>query len=89
VDGKVVTSNHISISPPNGRLPPMPSNYPQNTSTPLPSHISQPHPNSITPIPPYTLDGGVYQGQPPTQPNHWNANTRVNSFIFEKIYFSK
>lgn len=56
----------------------MPSNYLRNTSTPLPSHISQPQPSSVTP---FTLDGGVYQGQPPTaQPTQWN--TKVNLLIF-------
>ncbi|CAF0751144.1 unnamed protein product [Adineta steineri] len=81
VDGKIVSSNHISISPPNGRLP-IPTNYLPNSSIPLPSHISQSHPTSVTTNPPFSLDGGVYQGQPPSQSNNWNANTRVGGAPF-------
>ncbi len=66
VDGKFITSNHINVSPPNGRLP-ISLNYPPNNLTPLPSHLSQPHPSTVTSLSPFALDGGVYQGHPPTQ----------------------
>lgn len=71
MDGKLIISNHISVSPPNGRLP-MPSNHVPNPSIPLPSHLSQRQPQA------FMLDGGVYQGQPLiTQSNEWNANIKV------------
>jgi hypothetical protein len=84
VDGKYVISNHVSVSPPNGRLP-ISSNYPPNNSIPLPSHISQSHPNTITSSPPpqFVLDGGVYQGHSQTQPANWQANKKVNLFILQ------
>jgi hypothetical protein len=65
VDGKLITSNHISVSPPNGRLPMLP-NYLPNNLAPLPSHISQSHSNAIA-LPTFALDGGVYQGGQPSQ----------------------
>ncbi|CAF1092159.1 unnamed protein product [Adineta ricciae] len=76
LDGRVVTSNHINISPPNGRLPAS-LNYLSNSSIPPPSHITPLHPTSVSTMSPFSLDGGVYQGQPPTQPTNWNANTRL------------
>ena len=77
VDGKLVITNHINIGPPNGRLP-MPSNFSPDTSMSLPPHQT----NSIAS---YKLDGGVYQGQPPSrQPNDWNQNTKVK--LFSLIY---
>jgi hypothetical protein len=77
VDGKIVTSNHISsASPPNGRLP-MSTNYPSNNSLPMPSHLSQHLPSTIISPSPYALDGGVYQGHTPTQTNDWKPNTKV------------
>ena len=79
VDGKLVISNHISVSPPNGRLP-VSSNYYPNNLSPLPSHIAQPTP---TAVPTYALDGGVYQGgQAPMQ-----LNPKVNSFTGERNFF--
>ncbi|CAF2583482.1 unnamed protein product [Rotaria sp. Silwood2] len=75
IDGKPLPSNHINVSPPNGRLP-MSSNYLPNSSIPLPLHISQSHPITATASPSFPLDGGVYQGQPPTQANNWNPNTK-------------
>jgi len=61
VDGRLVVGNHTSFSPPNGRLP--------MSSPPLSSHVPQSQSNLIgSPSIPLTLDGGVYQGQPPTQP---------------------
>ncbi len=86
VDGKVVPSNHISVSPPNGRLP-MSSNYLLNNSTPLPLNISQSHPNAIPSSPPFALDGGVYQGQSQIQRNTWNTSANVNLFIFTNEVF--
>jgi hypothetical protein len=80
VDGKLVTSNHITVSPPNGRLP-MSSNYPPNNSLPLLTHTSQPHPNAIPLSAPHSLDGGVYQGQQPPQSSNWIPNTKVNLFV--------
>ncbi len=56
----------------------MPSNYVPTNSLPLPS---QPHPTSIPSSPPFSLDGGVYQGQPPSQSTNWIPNTKVNLFI--------
>ncbi|CAF3578137.1 unnamed protein product [Rotaria sp. Silwood1] len=76
IDAKLLPSNHINISPPNGRLP-ISSNYLPNSSIPLPSHISQPHPITATTSSSFPLDGGVYQGQPPTQSNTWNPNTKI------------
>jgi hypothetical protein len=67
VDGKLISSNHISVSPPNGRLP-MSSNYLPNNLVPLPSHISQSHSNAIA-LPTFALDGGVYQGGSGPQPS--------------------
>jgi hypothetical protein len=44
---------------------------------PLPSHLPQQQPNSVTPSA-YMLDGGVYQGQPPSRPlNERDSNTKV------------
>ncbi|UJR28466.1 hypothetical protein I4U23_009705 [Adineta vaga] len=77
VDGRIVTSNHISISPPNGRLP-TPISYLSNSSIPPPSQITQLHPTSVPTMPsPFALDGGVYQGQSLAQQPNWNSNTRL------------
>ncbi len=79
VDGKLIIGNHINVNPPNGRLP-MAANHVPNTSIPLPSHPSQHQLNPVTPA--FMLDGGVYQGQPPTtQLNDWNLNTKVKGFF--------
>lgn len=54
----------------------------------IPSHVS-PHPPNPS-IPPFMLDGGVYQGHPPTtQSNDWNPNTKVKliSFMYKKNNF--
>ncbi|CAF0883691.1 unnamed protein product [Rotaria sp. Silwood1] len=76
VDGKLVTSNHINMSSPNGRLP-MSLNYTSNTSMPLPLPFSQHQINPVT-SPAFALDGGVYQGQSvPTKSDNWNPNTKV------------
>lgn len=84
VEGKLVTSNHVSVSPPNGRLP-MSASYLPNNSNLLPSHISQSHPNTTTSSPLLlSLDGGVYQGHSQTQPN-----TKVNFFFFWKEFLLK
>jgi len=62
----------------------MSSNYPPNNSTPLPSHISQSHPNTITPSPQqFLLDGGVYQGHSQTQPTNLQANKKVNYSFYK------
>ncbi|CAF3438668.1 unnamed protein product [Rotaria socialis] len=76
IDGKLLPNNHINVSPPNGRLP-MSSNYLPNSSTPLPSHISQSHQNTSTATSPFALDGGVYQGQSQNQSNNWNTNPKT------------
>ncbi|CAF0883916.1 unnamed protein product [Rotaria sordida] len=61
IDGKLVTSNHINISPP---------------KVPLPLHLSQHKTNSVA-SPAFILDGGVYQGQPTsTKSDNWNLNTK-------------
>ncbi|CAF0784947.1 unnamed protein product [Rotaria sordida] len=75
IDGKSLPNNHINISPPNGRLQ-TPSNYPPNRPIPLPSHIPQSHPSTTTTPSSLPLDGGVYQGLPPTQSTNRNANTK-------------
>ncbi len=84
VDGKLIIGNHINVSPPNGRLPVTPNHIP-HPSMPVPPHLS-PHQSSPA-TPPLILDGGVYQGQPPTtQASDWNANTKVKGFIFHKKF---
>lgn len=67
----------MSISPPNGRLPAS-ANYLMNSSIPMPSHIAQLHPTPMANMPPFSLDGGVYQGQSPVQAANWSANARVS-----------
>ena len=87
-DGKAATttmSNHIGISPPNGRLPTS-SNYLPNSSIPLTSHLSQRLPHAMTTAPPFTLDGGVYQGHAPSHANEWNPNTKVECFIVARLF---
>ena len=59
----------------------MSSNYVPTNSLPLPSQTSPPHPTSIPSSTPFSLDGGVYQGQPPSQSSNWIPNTKVNLFI--------
>ena len=91
VDGKVVTSNHISGAP-NGRLP-LSSNYQAPGLLPLPSYLSAAQPNTHSASSGLLLDGGVYQGQGPSslppsssspaatttaQANDWNSNQKVS-----------
>jgi hypothetical protein len=66
----------------------MSSTYLPNSSTLLPSYISQSPSNIITSSPQFAPDGGVYQGHSLTQPNNWNPNTKVHLLILE-IYFLK
>jgi hypothetical protein len=81
-DGKLAIGNHITVNPPNGRIP-MPSNHVPNISMPIPSHLPQHQP------PTYMLDGGVYQGQPSTtQSNDWNTNSRVKDYFFLRNLFN-
>ena len=85
VEGKPVISNHTNMSPPNGRLPTSP-NYLPNSSMPLPSHLTHPYSQPITTSPPLALDGGVYQGQPPSnQPTEWNPTSKVNDSLHSNI----
>lgn len=85
VDGKLVVSNHVPLSPPNGRLP-ISAAYPQNKLTPLPTQIPPSQPTALGPSPPlHALDGGVYQGgHPPPAPTQ--PTTKVDRFACENSF---
>ena len=84
VEGKVVTTNNMNIGAPNSRIP-ISSNYQGTGLLPLPSFLSQAQTNTTATLPTFILDGGVYQGQPPSssqsvqasQNNTWNSNQKV------------
>ena len=101
VEGKVVSSNHITGGAPNGRLPPS-SNYSAHGLLPSPSYLSSAQPNTHSSATGLLLDGGVYQGQAPStlppsssstatttnQANDWNSNQKVSWLTSRVLYIA-
>lgn len=83
MDGKLITTNHVTTGLPNGRIP-IPSNFTPHTAMILPPHVSQQNQNNPITSSNFTLDGGVYQGQPPTATKTMhdvNSNVKVKLFV--------
>lgn len=92
LDGKLVTNNNTSFSPPNGRLS-TPVNYLSNNVTGiLPQLVHQQQqqqqqnpaltvlPVMTTAATTFAFDAGIHQGHPSAQVNEWNPNMKVKFF---------